>query len=631
MTSLIRALLLAALSLAASLPAHADDPDALLQLVDYIAVDYPAAVADGEVISPAEYAEMREFAARAGTLAAALPEGAAKAQALPAAAELATAIEARAPVATVRAATARIRGALLDGFALDLKPAQRPDLARAAQLYASACAACHGASGDGRGPAGTALEPAPTDFTDAERARQRSLQGLYSTITRGVDGTSMLAFDALSAEQRWSLAWFVGGLHLPPGAAVDVPAGTLPDLKTFTTRSPSELSASGVPEALIAALRRDPSALFAAAEDPLTIARTRLAAAQAAHAAGDRDGGYAHALSAYLDGYELAEPSLFSLAPERARAAEAEMLALRAALGSSDAATLAPRFAALDAELAALAVLAAAPTALSPGMAFGASFFILAREGLEALLLVGVIVTVLIKTGQRQALPAVHGGWVLALALGGLTWVASSWLIEISGATREATEGIAALVAAVVLVYVGFWMHDKLAAQRWQRFLQEQVQGAISGGSRATLALLSFVAVYREVFETVLFYQALWVQAPGAELHRAIFAGAAVALVLLAALGLAIFVLGMRLPLKQFFALSAGLMIALAVVFAGKGVAALQEAGLIAFDPVAFPRIELLGVYPTLQTLAAQALLLAVSMALVLYNRRADQRAQARP
>ncbi len=616
---------LAALVLACAWPANASDPDALLQLVDYIAVDYPVAVVDGKVMSLPEYAEMREFAARAATLAAGLPEGAAKGQALPAAAELVAAIDARAPVATVRAAATKVRAALLNGFPLELVPAHRPDLVRAAHVYAASCAGCHGANGDGRGPAAATLDPPPTAFTDAARAGQRSIQGLYATITRGVDGTAMQSFDALPADQRWALAWYVGGLHVA-GAATTPSAGALPDLRSYATKSPLELVAAGVTTTTIAALRLDPAPLFTAANNPLLIARTKLAAALNAHAAGDRPGAYALALAAYLDGYELAEASLFTLAPERARATEAEMLAVRAALTTTDTATLRPRILALDAELAALQALAAAPTSLSPGMAFGASFFILAREGLEALLLVGVIITVLIKTGQRAALPAIHGGWIVALLLGGLTWVVSSWLIAISGATRETTEGVAALIAAVVLFYVGFWMHDKLSAQRWQQFLQEQVQGAISQGSRATLALLSFIAVYREVFETVLFYQALWAQAPGGELRGAILGGALAALLLLGALGLAIFALGMRLPLKQFFAISAGLMIALAVVFAGKGVAALQEAGRLPLDPVAFPRIDLLGVFPTLQTLGAQLLMLAVAAALVLYNRRADAR-----
>jgi high-affinity iron transporter len=624
-----RPLLALVLALFAAAPVSAADPEALLQLVDYIAVDYPGAVADGQVISDAEYAEMKEFAARTSVLVAELPEGAAKRQALPAAAALIAAVDARGPVDGVRAATTAIRAAVLAGFPLELVPARRPDLVGAAVLYATHCAACHGATGDGRGPAAAALEPTPTDFTDAERAGQRSIHGLYATISRGVDGTAMQAFDSLSTDQRWALAWYVSSLHL--AGEVQPPSGALPDLRSYTTRNPAELIAGGLPAATVAALRRDPAALFATATDPLAIARSRLGEALAAHAEGEVAAAYDLALSAYLDGYELAEASLFTLAPERARAAEAEMLELRAALATASTEELRPRFAALDAELGALAALAAAPAALSPAMAFGASFFILAREGLEALLLVGVIVTVLIKTGQRQALPAVHGGWILALLLGGATWVVSSWLIAISGATRETTEGVAALLAALVLFYVGFWMHDKLAAQRWQKFLQDQVQGALGGGSRATLALLSFIAVYREVFETVLFYQALWVQAPGGELRSAILFGALAGIVVLAALGVAVFMLGMRLPLRQFFALSAGLMIVLAVVFAGKGVAALQEAGRMPLDPVAFPRIELLGIYPSVETLSAQLILIAAAVAVVLYNRRAAARPDARP
>jgi high-affinity iron transporter len=260
-------------------------------------------------------------------------------------------------------------------------------------------------------------------------------------------------------------------------------------------------------------------------------------------------------------------------------------------------------------------------------MGFFSSFFILLREGLEAILLVGLIVTTLIKTGRREALRSVHLGWGAALALGVVTWVVSSWSIAISGATREMTEGVAALVAAVVLFYVGFWLHDKLSAERWQAFLKDQLEGALTSGSRWTLVLLAFVVVYREVFETVLFYQALWVQADADAVRSTILLGALAASAALALIWWVVFRLGMRLPLKQFFAASAVITIVLAVVFAGKGVAALQEAGRLPFDALPLPTIELLGIYPTVQSLGLQLLFVVSAIGFVLYNRRPAARA----
>jgi high-affinity iron transporter len=170
-------------------------------------------------------------------------------------------------------------------------------------------------------------------------------------------------------------------------------------------------------------------------------------------------------------------------------------------------------------------------------------------------------------------------------------------------------------------------MHSKLNARRWNEFLREHVGKALAGGTLWTLTLVSFVAVYREVFETVLFYQALSAQT-GTTGQVMVFAGAGAAAVLLVFCAWLIFKLGVRLPLKQFFGASAAIMIVLAVIFAGKGVAALQEAGRLPTDMIAFlPRIELLGIYPNWESLGVQLAMVAVAVALVLRNNRAPRSA----
>src|SRR5690606_27004764 len=116
---------------------------------------------------------------------------------------------------------------------------------------------------------------------------------------------------------------------------------------------------------------------------------------------------------------------------------------------------------------------------LSPSVAFISALVILLREGLEAILVLGAIAAFLGKTGRKDAMRWLHGGWVAALGVGVLTWVVSNYFITISGATREVTEGVTALVAAGVLFYVGFWMHSKLNARRWQGFIQHSAQQAL--------------------------------------------------------------------------------------------------------------------------------------------------------
>jgi high-affinity iron transporter len=201
------------------------------------------------------------------------------------------------------------------------------------------------------------------------------------------------------------------------------------------------------------------------------------------------------------------------------------------------------------------------------------------------------------------------------------TWWVAAYVVDISGASRELTEGITALLAAAILLYVGLWLHNKLQAQRWKEFIESKVQGAFEGGTLWGIALVAFIAVYREVFETVLFYQALWLQAGRGGQHMVVvgFVVAAVALVVLSWL---IFKFSVRLPLRAFFAINSVLLYALAVVFAGKGIAALQEAGQLPVTSITFPTIDLLGIYPNLQALGLQAALILVAVAVVVLSRR---------
>ena len=203
--------------------------------------------------------------------------------------------------------------------------------------------------------------------------------------------------------------------------------------------------------------------------------------------------------------------------------------------------------------------------------------------------MLAALVAMLIKSGRREALRYVHAGWIAALALGAVTWVAASYVVTLSGASREVTEGVTALIAAGMLLYVGFWMHRHAHAARWKTFIETQVQAALSGRTRWALASIAFLAVYREAFETVLFYQALWIEAgpSGRVAVAGGFAAAAAGLVLLA---WPILKMGLRLPVGWFFGVGSALMAVLAVVLAGKGIAALQHAGRLPVEPLDLPR-----------------------------------------
>lgn len=624
MKSAIRTSLCAVL-LCLTLPAiSAGDPNTLLQLVDYVGVDYPTAVQDGQVVSEFEYREMQEFADRIRQGVAELPPSRGT-DALAAGAErLGEQIADKAPPAAVADTTRGLRDQLMRHYPVALTPRGAPDLERAASLYQQNCASCHGASGRGNGPAAAGLEPAPTDFHDTGRAHQRSLFGLYNTITLGVDGTAMASYSQLSDTDRWALAFYVGAMHADEDTqAVGATAwqdGNALSLREAVTRAPAELQ--GQDRAMAAWVRNHPEALFSGRPAPIDIALERLALSVEAYAAGDREGAQALAVSAYLEGFELAEAGLANVAPDLVRRVEDAMIGYRAAIADgAPVETVRSRADGLSGLLN-QAQQTLEGESLSPWLAFLSSLIILLREGLEAILILAAVTAFLIRTGKREAMAYLHYGWIGALLLGVATWAVSMWVIDISGAAREITEGVTALFAAGILFYVGFWMHNKLNAQRWNRFITQKVQKALDGRTLWGIALIAFVAVYREVFETVLFYQALWAQVePHA--HSSIFGGAAAAAAALVVLTWALFRFGVRLPIRQFFAVSAAIMFVLAVVFAGKGIVALQEAGKLPVSPIEhLPRIELLGIYPNIQSLTAQVTLVLLALGLVWWNRR---------
>jgi high-affinity iron transporter len=169
-----------------------------------------------------------------------------------------------------------------------------------------------------------------------------------------------------------------------------------------------------------------------------------------------------------------------------------------------------------------------------------------------------------------------------------------------------------------VLLFVGIWMHGKAQADEWQRYIRQKLGDAVTSGSAWFLFLLAFIAVYREIFETILFYVAL-----AAEGYvGALIAGAVSGAVVLGAIAVAMLKFSQRLPIAKFFAYSSALVAVLAVVLAGKGIAALQEAGVVGTTPVAVPRLPVLGLFPTREGVAAQLLTLVVLLGGFAWNRR---------
>lgn len=593
----------------------------LMQMAEYIGVDYPEAVEKGEIINGDEYAEMEEFSQLLVDRSQQLSPSAEAEEIRSEAKALQSAVARKADLAEVQTHTAKLRRGLLSISPAMSLPRSLLPVEKSRALYQSNCVTCHGDSGMGDGPLAAQLEPPPTDFHDRERAENRSLLGLYDAISNGIDGTAMTAYGNLTEQQRWSLAFYVGGLAFA-GEDTAV-SGSLLSLQDLVMYSPQVLrnDRPEIPAQAVAAMRADPSPLFeqrrAGAGDPMDTARDQLEKSLAAYRQGDYGEARTLAISAYLDGFELVENALDARDVKLRKSIESDLLGLRAQLNAdSDPQAVEQQVNAILERLDQAGALLE-ESGLSGTTLFLASLIILLREGLEALLVVIALATILVKTRRSDALKYVHLGWVVACIAGLTTWLAAQYFITISGASREVMEGVAALLAAAVLFYVGFWMHGKTQAQEWQRYIQESVNRSLTTGALWGIAGLAFIAVYREIFETILFYQSLLTQTSQGQ-YNALWGGIAAGAVLLAIIGWILVRYSVHLPISKFFSFTTFILLALSFVLAGKAVTALQEAALVGRTPlpVSFS-FDWLGINSTWQGIGLQAAILVAAIWLV--------------
>lgn len=623
-------------------PAQAEPPAEALRaigLADYLSRDYALAVASegGRVLSEAEYREVKDFASLIGGYLdrLSLDKGneAQKTWAL-----LDNAIKNKSPEPQVKKLALHLRSQLVSTFSVLEFPSEKPDVVKGREMYSHLCAVCHGPDGKARTPTATQLNPPPAVFA-AETLDSLSPFQAYQTISFGVNDTAMPAFGTLSEQDRWSLAAFLFLLrdNLPAPAGGEAKVGWKQSMSLSDGQLKEALAKLGVPEGgtllEISRVRRlgadqvptvlrtagatVPSGQGGQAMPFLLKAREWIERSVEEARAGRMDAAMDLSVSAYLDGFEKAEPVLAALGGGHlVIAAEREFLDYRETLRKADGHR--------DPKAAAEGVLQALRNAedlirrsrgLTPGVALLGAFSIIFREGLEALLLLAVILSVVRPLPDRRFKRAVHQGWATALAAGVLTWVIAQKIL--TGAGRERMEGWVSLLAAFLLIYVSFWLIAKRDGEQWKRFLLGKIKGKSHLGL-LSLGSIAFLAVYREVFETILFMEALKMQAPGQLLP--LIVGVAAAVLGLALTAWAIFRLGKWIPLHIFFGASGVFLYLLAVIFAGQGIHSLQEAGAVTATMIPFVRIPALGIFPNAEGLSVQGVLILVFLGGLLWQ-----------
>lgn len=595
--------------------ATAEGAQQALHLLDYIGADYPQTVEAGKVIDESEYREQLEFLGVLQGLVAELPQRPERAALTKGVDELSAAVTAHQDGAAVARQARRLGAQLAVAYEVSQAPAITPDPTRGAPLYAQHCSVCHGASGAGDGPASVGMTPPPANLRDAGRLDRLSLYAIYNTLGLGVEGTDMPSFaDQLDDRQRWDLATYIASFTADPAAAHSEQPFNLADLARQT---PDEVLAASGPAAAATfrAQRAQPPQVKRGPAQLLDYTATTLDKSLAAFQKGDHEQAYDLSVAAYLEGFELVESSLDNVDANVRKDTEKALMAYRQSLQDGlPVEQVQQRLDVAKGKLSESAGLLGSD-GLSWSLSYISGLLILLREGLEAILVLAAILAFLRNTGQQSAVRSVNVGWGLALLAGLATWALAAYVIDVSGAQRELLEGCTALFASVMVLWLGVWMHDRRHAAAWQDYIKSSLVG---GGGRFGFAMLAFFSVYRELFEVILFYETLWLQA-GPAGHNAVLAGGATALVLLVGLAWVILRGSAKLPLALFFGINAALLCALSVVFAGHGVKALQEAGIVGTRPVAFFDFDWLGIHADAYSLGAQAV--AILAIVVLYGR----------
>jgi len=242
------------------------------------------------------------------------------------------------------------------------------------------------------------------------------------------------------------------------------------------------------------------------------------------------------------------------------------------------------------------------------------SLIIIVREGLEAVLVIAVIMGYM-KTTRRDPKYGrlVYLGVAAAILLSLVTWLLSTSLITITEENQAWIEGITNLVAVGMLFYCTNWLFHKAYVVDWMTFIKQEAGKALVTGSVLGLMALGFTVVYREGFETVLFYQTMLFSAAVAP----VFVGFVVGTAILIGLAYAVLKLSVRLPIRPFFTITGALMLLIAFKFMGVGIHEFQEIRLVAetnlaFLPVTPAVTEIFGIYPTIETLVAQGALMVI-------------------
>jgi high-affinity iron transporter len=573
----------------------------IVMMMNIVTKEYEEGIVDGKIVIAAEYEESQVFLEQAQDRFKRLPaprENIAEIKSIASRfTDLTQKIQNKVDIGQVRPLINGINSSLMQTYAIKISqtPVEPVSLKNGKTIFNNKCSVCHGMTGQGDGPLAKQFDPAPAVLADPQLTGDDNTVAFdnFQVISVGIANTGMIGWaDNLSESEIWDVTYY---LRTFSNENVKLP---LINGGVTATDSPSADDGGKQAQSAIAQVR--------------VLLDTSL---EKFKAGGDIDEAADIAFDAYLT-YEIIEAGLISKRKELGLRLESSFSRFRAEIKrQAEFSHVEKIHAGIHKDLTqALQVL---QEEIGFSGLFIQSFSIIVREGFEAILIIAALIAFLVKSRNRDKLKSIYLGVSLGIIGSFLTAYIVQEVLHLNVASQELLEGWIMLFAVFVLFWVSYWLVSKIEAEKWQSYITQKMKTAVSTGSAFALGGVAFLSVYREGFETVLFYKALYLYAgDGTE---GIIPGFLVGCAVLGVVYYLINMAGVKVPIKWFFAFTSVFLYYMAFTFMGKGLHELQMGQALSMTPAQFaPEISWLGMYPTWETVIGQGVLvLAYIFALV--------------
>jgi high-affinity iron transporter len=573
----------------------------IVMMLNIAAKEFTDGVVDGKIVIAPEYEESQVFLEQATerySRASQEIEDKAKAEALrqqfP---ELMRMIKDKVASQKVWDKVNQINSQLMSTFGIEINklPITPVSLSNGKLIFETNCAVCHGMSGHGDGPMAKEFVPSPAVLSNPQLTGDANTTAYdnFEVINVGIAGTAMMAWaGVLSESQIWDVTYYLrsfsnANVQLPP---VNVDLAALES----AGESSNEIS-----------------------DQVMTEVRGLLADSLKKFKDNKLEDAAETAFDAYMT-YEKVESNLLTRDRDLGIKLESAFSRYRGEIKRG--ATL-EHVEKINGEI--LLDLSKGLELLKNEVGFSGLFIqslsIIVREGFEVILIIAALIAFLRKSRNEARIKSIHIGVVLGILASFLTAYIIHEILHLSAVSQEALEGWIMIVAVAILFSVSYWLVSKIDNKRWQEYINKTMRGALSKGNAWTLSAVGFITVYREGFETVLFYKALFLYA--GESTSGIVAGFFAGCVVLAGVFYLINYLGLRIPIKWFFGFTSALLYYMAFTFMGKGIHVLQMGEQVSMTLAEnLPSISWLGMYPTWETFIGQAILFAAFIFALVYT-----------